>query len=79
MSCVHLAPERLSDTAERAIAHRDSALYLSPISTWEALVHARKGRLSLMPSPTEWVLDALRRSALTAAPVTHRIALRSSW
>jgi PIN domain nuclease of toxin-antitoxin system len=72
-----LAPERLSDHAERAIADRDSTLYLSPISTWETLVLARRGRLWLTPSPTEWVLDALRRSALTAAPLTHGIALRS--
>jgi PIN domain nuclease of toxin-antitoxin system len=72
-----LAPERLSDDAERAVAARDSTLHLSPVSTWETLVLARKGRLSLTPSPTEWVLDALRRSALTAAPLTHAIALRS--
>ena len=72
-----LAPERLSNDAERAVADRDSTLYLSPVSTWETLVLARKGRLSLTPSPTEWVLDALRRSALTAAPLTHGIALRS--
>jgi PIN domain nuclease of toxin-antitoxin system len=72
-----LAPERLSDDAERAVADRGSALYLSPISTWETLVLARKGRLSLAPSPTEWLLDALRRSALTAVPLTHSIALRS--
>lgn len=72
-----LAPERLSEEAERAIAHRDNTLYLSPISTWETLVLARRGKLSLMPSPAEWVLDALRRSALTAAPLSHGIALRS--
>lgn len=72
-----LAPERLSDDAERAIADRDNPLHLSPISAWETLVLARKGRLWLAPSPTEWVLDALRRSALIAAPLTHGIALRS--
>lgn len=72
-----LAPERLSDAAEDALAGRASALYLSPISTWETLVLARTGRLSLEPSPTEWVLEALRRSALTALPVSHSIALRS--
>jgi PIN domain nuclease of toxin-antitoxin system len=72
-----LAPEQLSHDAERAIANRDSTLHLSPVSTWETLVLARTGRLSLTPSPTEWVLDALRRSALTAAPLTHGIALRS--
>lgn len=72
-----LAPERLSKSAERAIADRESAVHLSPVSTWETLVLARKGRLTLAPSPTEWVLDALRRSALTAIPLTHGIALRS--
>ncbi len=72
-----LAPERLSHHAERAVARRDSSLHLSPVSTWETLVLARKGRLSLYPTPTAWVLDALRRSALTAVPLSHGIALRS--
>ncbi|MEZ5123096.1 MAG: type II toxin-antitoxin system VapC family toxin [Solirubrobacterales bacterium] len=72
-----LAPERLSDAAERAISARDNTLHLSPISTWETLVLARKGRLTLRPSPVEWVLDALRRSALMSVPLTQGIALRS--
>lgn len=72
-----LDPERLSKTAERAIADRDSELFLSPISTWETLVLARKGRLSLAPSPSEWVLDALRRSAPSSVPLSHGIAMRS--
>lgn len=72
-----LDPQRISRDAEAAIASRDSELLLSPISTWETLVLARKGRIALAPSPSEWVLDSLRRSAPTAAPVTHSIALRS--
>lgn len=72
-----LEPERLSPGAEEAIADRESEVHLSPISAWETLVLARKGRLSLDPSPREWVLDALRRSAPTAMPLTHGIALRS--
>lgn len=72
-----LDPERISRKAEAALAGRDSELFLSPISTWETLVLARKGRLALEPSPREWVLDALRRSVPTAAPLTHGIALRS--
>jgi PIN domain nuclease of toxin-antitoxin system len=72
-----LDPGQLSPDAERAIADRESELYLSPVSTWETLVLARKGRLTLTPSPSEWVLDALRRSGPTAAPLTHGIALRS--
>lgn len=72
-----LAPERLSEPAEQAIADADSELLLSPISTWETLVLARKGRLALRPSPSEWVLDALRRSGLAPVPLSHEIALRS--
>lgn len=72
-----LAPERLSDDAEDALAARGSVAHLSAISVWETLVLARKGRLSLAPSPAEWVLDALRRSAVTALGVSHGIALRS--
>lgn len=72
-----LDPERLSAEAEAAISDPESELLLSPISTWETLVLARKGRIDLSPSPSEWVLDALRRSAPTAAPLTHGIALRS--
>lgn len=72
-----LDPPRLSETAEKAIADRESELFLSPISTWETMVLARKGRLSLRPSPSEWVLDALRRSAPSAVPLSHGIAMRS--
>jgi PIN domain nuclease of toxin-antitoxin system len=72
-----LDPKRLSEAAERAIADRDSELFLSPVSAWETLVLARKGRLSLTPSPSEWVLDALRRSAPSAVPLSHGIAMRS--
>lgn len=72
-----LDPERISADAEATIAHRQNELFLSPISAWETLVLARKGRLSLAPSPSEWVLDALRRTGATAAPLTHSIALRS--
>ncbi len=72
-----LDPGRVSTAAEQAIADRENELFLSPISTWEALILARTGRISLRPSPSEWVLDALRRSALLAALVDHGIAMRS--
>jgi PIN domain nuclease of toxin-antitoxin system len=72
-----LDPKRISADAEAAIADPGNELLLSPISTWETLVLARKGRLSLTPSPSEWVLDALRRSAPTAVPLNHGIAVRS--
>lgn len=72
-----LEPERVSAPAEAAIADAANEVLLSPISTWEALVLARKERLSLRPSASEWVLDALRRTAFTAVPLSHEIAIRS--
>lgn len=38
----------------------------------------RKGRVDLAPSPIEWVLNALRRSAPTAVPLSNSIALRTA-
>ena len=75
-----LDPGQLSADAERAIADRESELHLSPVSTWETLVLARKGRLTLTPSPSEWVLDALRRSAPTRrlSPTASLSAARPS-
>jgi PIN domain nuclease of toxin-antitoxin system len=72
-----LDPKRISAPAEEAISDPQNELVLSPISTWETLVLARKGRIELKPSPGEWVLDALRRSVPTSAPLSHGIALRS--
>jgi PIN domain nuclease of toxin-antitoxin system len=72
-----LEPERISEQAESAISSYEGEIHLSPISVWEALILARKGRVSLEPSPTDWLADALRRSAPTAVPLTHDVALRS--
>jgi PIN domain nuclease of toxin-antitoxin system len=72
-----LAPERVSPEAGRAISANLGSLHLSPISTWETLLLARKGRLTLLPSPLEWVREALRRSTPSMAPLTHAIAIRS--
>ncbi|HEX5762664.1 MAG TPA: type II toxin-antitoxin system VapC family toxin [Solirubrobacterales bacterium] len=72
-----LDPDRLSTDARGALVRREGELFLSPISIWEALVLARKGRLSLSPSPREWILEALRKSAPVAVPLTHGVALRS--
>ena len=49
--------------------------WLSPISTWEALVLASKGRIQLHEEPALWVQEAT--SAFLEAPFTHEIVLES--
>jgi len=56
---------------------RDPAneLWLSPISTWEALVLHAKGKIRLHGSLTEWVANST--APFHEAPLTHEIALAS--
>ncbi|MHC4472906.1 MAG: type II toxin-antitoxin system VapC family toxin [Planctomycetota bacterium] len=70
-------PEELSRRAAAALAEIRNELFLSPVSVWEALVLARKGRIRLPQDPREWVREALRRTPAQAADLTHEIALQS--
>lgn len=72
-----LEPERLSASATEVLADPENDLHLSPISIWETLVLARKGRLHLEPTADRWVGDALQRSAARMAPITHAVARKS--
>jgi PIN domain nuclease of toxin-antitoxin system len=72
-----LEPERLSARLADLLADPAHELLLSPISVWETLVLARRGRLELQPDPGAWVRTALRRSATVQAPLDHEVALRS--
>ena len=72
-----LEPERLSARATKVLSSSEHAVHLSPISVWETLVLARRKRVSLEPDPQAWVRQALKRSPVTMAPVTHDVAMRS--
>ncbi len=45
-----LEPERLSHAAQESIPQNRDRLYLSPTSTWEAMILARKGKIQLDPT-----------------------------
>lgn len=72
-----LEPKRVPDGIEGVLADTATEVCLSPISVWETLVLARKGRLVLEPSPPEWVRAALRCSRPVMVPLTHEIAIRA--
>ena len=72
-----LDPERLSPAVRDALVSPDNELWLSPISVWEALLLAERGRVSVDASPVEWVEQMVRKLPRREAALTHDIAVAS--
>ena len=67
------SPARLGKRVRHELSNPGNELWLSPISTWEALVLHAKGRIHLRQSLAEWVATAT--APFREAPLTHEIAL----
>lgn len=67
------SPEHLGSHTRKELSNKANELWLSPVSTWEALLLHRKKRLELSPDFLAW----LRQSApgFQQAPFTHEIVL----
>jgi PIN domain nuclease of toxin-antitoxin system len=65
--------KRLGRRVQHELRNSANELWLSPISTWEALMLNAKGRIRLTGDLTEWVYRAT--ASLQEAPLTHEIAL----
>jgi len=72
-----LGDQRLSQPLQTAIADHNTELWLSPISIWETLILAEKGRISLQPDPITWVNLALKTLETREAQMNHSIAILS--
>jgi PIN domain nuclease of toxin-antitoxin system len=57
----------------KELQDRDNQAWLSPVSTWEALLLNAKGRIRLHEDIPAWVARATRH--LLEAPLTHEIVL----
>jgi PIN domain nuclease of toxin-antitoxin system len=68
---------RLSSTLQIAIAQDTNELWLSPISIWEALLLAEKGRIILEPNPAQWIQNSLDRLDTKEAPLSNETAILS--
>ena len=66
-------PERLGKRIQQELTSPENELWLSPISTWEALTLNAKGRIRLHGNLAEWVARAT--APFREAPLTHEIAL----
>ena len=68
---------RLSENLRQIMSSPDTELWLSPISVWETIVLAEKGRIELNSDPQVWVKKYLRSLDFKEARITHKIAMRS--
>jgi PIN domain nuclease of toxin-antitoxin system len=71
------APDRLGRKVRKRLEQGTSGIWLSPISVWELLLLAERGRVRLDASPRAWVAEALERAPLEEAVLNHEVVLRS--
>ena len=73
-------PEKIGRTLAHEIRNTENECWLSPISTWEVLVLAGKGRIRLRENTADWVTRAT--APFREAAVTHEVAMATeqlSW
>ena len=68
-----LEPLRLGQRVQKELSDPENEKWLSPISSWEALLLDRKGRIKLEGDSVAWVSEA--RNRFLQAPLTHDIVL----
>jgi PIN domain nuclease of toxin-antitoxin system len=66
-------PKRLSRQVQRELRDANNELWLSPVSTWEALLLHARGRIRLRGSVGDWVAKATMH--MREAPLTHEIVV----
>jgi PIN domain nuclease of toxin-antitoxin system len=66
-------PSRLSRRVREEMRKPENELWLSPVSTWEALLLNERGRIRLPVNLAEWLASST--APLQEAPFTHEIVL----
>ena len=69
-----IEPKRLHRRVKDVLDSSDTQIWLSPITTWECLVLAEKGKVTLPPDPVTWVQKALINTGSREAMLNHAIA-----
>ena len=72
-----LQPDRLGKDMTEALENKENELFISPITIWETMILAEKGRIVLDLSPKDWIKEALEQSPVKEAKLSHEIAVRS--
>jgi PIN domain nuclease of toxin-antitoxin system len=69
--------QRLPARLRQTIASNKTEVWLSPISVWETLVLAEKGKIQLERNPLAWVQEALSRWPVKEAPINIAVCMKS--
>lgn len=72
-----LEPDRLAVKVSAELQNTSNELWLSPISTWEIIVLAEKGRIVLDAEPELWLRDVFKTISFREAPLNHEVAIQS--
>jgi PIN domain nuclease of toxin-antitoxin system len=70
-------PSLLGRRAAEILEDDDTEVWLSPISIWECLVLAHKGKVSLAPDAMSWVRNVVRDPTFREARLNHEVAIAS--
>ncbi len=70
-------PAQMSPRIAKELADPDNEIWLSPISTWEALMLARKGLIDLGGDPESWLREAWVKTGPKEAALTNEVVLQS--
>lgn len=73
-----LEPERLTPRVAAALTAPGNELWLSPISTWEAMQLVERGRVASSDDPRRTVERLLAAVPAREAPLTHEVAVESA-
>jgi PIN domain nuclease of toxin-antitoxin system len=72
-----LEPELLRREVADNLANPDNELWLSPVSVWEVLLLAEKGRIEIGADPQAWVRKALDGQLIREARFSYEVAMES--
>jgi PIN domain nuclease of toxin-antitoxin system len=70
-------PDRIGGRARALLEDAETTGFISPISIWECLILADKGKVRLAPDPIAWTRRMLREQPLKQAPLNHEVAIQS--
>jgi len=70
-------PHNLAQNIKKALENESNELWFSPISVWEIVLLAEKGRISLGSDIEKAVRDLFNKIPLKEAPINQEVAIQS--